>query len=87
MSELNSNYLDEKLRLTQTAILEAVNQGFSEQYQRISKIEEDLSALTTSVDRFAKIFTDLNQEVIVLRQQLRDAEIKLEKLVPQNKAA
>jgi hypothetical protein len=39
------------------------------------------------VDRFAKIFTDLNQVVIVLRQQQRDAEERTKKLEFNVKAA
>jgi chromosome segregation ATPase len=47
---------------------------------RFQRIESTLATLVESVDRFAKIYTDLNQEVMVMRQQLRDVESRVEKL-------
>jgi chromosome segregation ATPase len=47
---------------------------------RFQRIETTLATLVESVDRFAKIYTDLNQEVVVMRQQLRDVEDRVGKL-------
>lgn len=54
---------------------------------RFGRIEATLAKLTESVDRFAKIYTDLNQEVVVMRQQLRDVEARVGKLELKLKAA
>lgn len=76
MAELTHAYLDQRF----DAVLESVREGFAEQRQRSDRVESNLTTLTTSVDRFAKLFTDMNQEVAVLRQQLRDAEERIDRL-------
>lgn len=55
--------------------------------QEFNIVKVDLATLTTSVDRFAKIYTDLNQEFVVMRQHLRDVETRVEKLEMRLKAA
>ncbi len=54
---------------------------------RFQRIETTLETLVESVDRFAKIYADLNQEVVVMRQQLRDVEERIGRLELKLKAA
>lgn len=91
---ITREYLDQKLDDQAEKILGVVKQGFDEingkftdidnRFTQIDKhlvsLEAWFETLTVSVDRFSKIFTDLNQEVIVLRKQLREAEYRVEKL-------
>ncbi len=98
MSTLTIEQLDERLDkrfATQTEqIIGFVKRGFDEMTTRIDEqgkeiatVRENLATLTTSVDRFAKIYTDLNQEFVVMRQHLRDVEMRVEKLEMRLKAA
>ena len=91
MATLTTAYLDrkfteqdtkfqERLENTANAIMGVMKLGFDEQSRRIDKIEASLASLTNSVDRFVKMITDQGQELMVLRQQLRDAENRIKQL-------
>ena len=87
MSTITTEQLDSRLEAQTERILGSVKRGFDEMTTRIDEqgkeittVRENLTTLTTSVDRFAKIYTDLNQEFVVMRQQLRDVEARVEKL-------
>lgn len=62
------------------AILTVVKEGFEDHGKDIRDPKDGVADLTNPVDRFSKILTDLNQEVIVLRKQLREAEVKISAL-------
>ncbi|MDP2789888.1 MAG: hypothetical protein Q8O51_02055 [bacterium] len=55
--------------------------------QDIANVQESLANLVTLVDKFTKIYTELNQELVVLRQHVRDMELRIEKLEVHAKAA
>ncbi|MEK7518602.1 MAG: hypothetical protein AAB424_00875 [Patescibacteria group bacterium] len=83
MSAPTTEYLDqrfERLELATQSILTEMRQRFADHDARFQRIEATLATLVESVDRFAKIYTDLNQEVVVMRQQLRDVESRVGKL-------
>ena len=48
-------------------------------------MQKSLANLVTLVDKFTKIYTELNQELIVLRQHVRDMEVRIGKLEVQVK--
>ena len=54
---------------------------------RFARIEASLARLTESVDHFIKIYSDLTQEMTVLRQHVRDMEERLGKVELKLKAA
>jgi archaellum component FlaC len=66
---------------------EEVRANFAANEARFEQIEKTLVTLVESVDRFAKIYADLNQEFVVMRQHLRDVEARVEKLELKLKAA
>lgn len=72
--------LDKRLEATTRAILGVVEQRFEALDARMSQFEHNLASLTSSVDRFVKLFSDQNQEIIVLRKQLKEVEERVEKL-------
>ncbi len=80
MTTLTATYLDKKLSEQTEAILGVMKQGFDEQSGRMDKLEVSLASLANSVDRFVKMITDQGQELVVLRQQLRDTENRIKQL-------
>lgn len=77
----------DRLESNVSALLEATRSGFAANETRFQKIETTLVTLVESVDRLAKIYTDLNQELVVMRQHLRDVEARVEQLELKLKAA
>lgn len=83
MEPLTQDYLDERLdRLDArlSSLIDATHAGFAENEKRFQMMETTLATLVESVDRFAKIYTDLNQELVVMRQHLRDMEVRMDKM-------
>lgn len=44
---------------------------------RLGRLDDGLTTLTASVDRFATMFTDLHHEVSSLRQQLQQIDVRV----------
>jgi len=85
--------LDKRLEATTERILGFVKEGFdevdkrfTEQGNRIERLERNLASLTSSVDRFVKMYADQNQEIVILRKQLHSIETRLKKLEMQRHA-
>ena len=64
-----------------------VKSDIAEARNDIAIMQESLANLVTLVDKFTKIYTELNQELSVLRQHVRDMEVRIEKLELQAKPA
>ncbi|MEK7518651.1 MAG: hypothetical protein AAB424_00230 [Patescibacteria group bacterium] len=96
MATLTQEYFDKGLERFATAIQkdlvgvrtelkQDIANVRTELKQDIATMQKSLANLVTLVDKFTKIYTELNQELIVLRQHVRDMEVRIGKLEVQVK--
>lgn len=88
LASIDNHLVEHDSRLTKIDVkLTSIDDRLADHDALFQRIETTLATLVESVDRFAKIYADLNQEVVVMRQQLRDVESRVGKLELKLKAA
>jgi chromosome segregation ATPase len=77
----------QELKQDITGLRQEVKQDITDVRNDIGTLQESVANLITLVDKFTKIYIDLKHELEILRQHVRDAEIRIEKLEIQLKTA